>query len=60
LQYVSWPAGLLRTIGAAVVRPQVLLDFFIGAHAAVEGWPLLTRDASRFRTYFRGLEVLAP
>ena len=39
---------------------QVLPDFFIGAHAVVEGWPLLTRDASRFRTYFPTLEVLAP
>ena len=41
-------------------KAQVLPDFFIGAHAAVQGWPLLTRDASRFRTYFPGLEVLAP
>ena len=41
-------------------KQQVLPDFFIGAQAAVEGWPLLTRDASRFRTYFPGLEVLAP
>ncbi len=41
-------------------RPQVLPDFFIGAHAAVEGWPLLTRDARRFRTYFPTLEVIAP
>jgi predicted nucleic acid-binding protein len=41
-------------------KAQVLPDFFIGAHAAVKGWPLLTRDASRFRTYFPGLEVLAP
>lgn len=39
---------------------QVLPDFFIGAHAAVEDWPLLTRDASRFRTYFPGLKVIAP
>ena len=39
---------------------QVLPDFFIGAHAMVEGWPLLTRDASRFQTYFPTLEVLAP
>ena len=41
-------------------KAQVLPDFFIGAHAAVEGWPLLTRDASRFRTCFPGLEVVAP
>lgn len=41
-------------------KGQVLADFFIGAHAAVEGWPLLTRNASRFRTYFPTLEVLAP
>ena len=41
-------------------KAQVLPDFFIGAHAAVAGWPLLTRDASRFRTYFPGLAVLAP
>ena len=39
---------------------QVLPDFLIGAHAAVEGWPLLTRDASRFRTYFPTLDVIAP
>ena len=41
-------------------KQQVLSDFFIGAHAAVQGWSLLTRDASRFRTYFPTLEVLAP
>jgi predicted nucleic acid-binding protein len=41
-------------------KQQVLPDGFIGAHAAVDGWPLLTRDASRFRSYFPTLEVLAP
>jgi predicted nucleic acid-binding protein len=41
-------------------KAQVLPDFFIGAHAAVEGWSLLTRDASRFRTYFPSLNVVAP
>ena len=41
-------------------KAQVLPDFFIGAHAAVEGWPLLTRDARRLRTYFPSLQVIAP
>ncbi len=41
-------------------KAQVLPDFFIGAHAAVDGWPLLTRDASRFQTYFPTLNVLQP
>ena len=41
-------------------RTQVLPDFFIGAHAAVQGWPLLTRDAARFRTYFPSVTVLSP
>jgi len=38
----------------------VLPDFFIGAHAAAEGWPLLTRDATRIRTYFPTVRVIAP
>ena len=39
---------------------QVVPDFFIGAHATVAGWPLLTRDARRFNTYFPSLDVIAP
>lgn len=41
-------------------RPSVLPDFFVGAHAAVEGMSLITRDASRYRTYFPRLNVIAP
>lgn len=35
-------------------------DFYIGAHAAVAGYRLLTRDTARYRTYFSALQVIAP
>lgn len=41
-------------------RTSVLPDFFIGAHAAVGGFLLLTRDARRYRAYFPGVELIAP
>jgi predicted nucleic acid-binding protein len=42
------------------LRTGVLPDFFIGAHAAVLGAPLITRDTARYRTYFPTVELIAP
>ncbi|MFZ5574233.1 MAG: type II toxin-antitoxin system VapC family toxin [Pseudomonadota bacterium] len=41
-------------------KSNVLADFFIGAHAAVLGCPLLTRDAPRYRSYFPSVELITP
>lgn len=41
-------------------RRSPLPDFYIGAHAAVAGLTLLTRDARRYRSYFPQLNILAP
>ena len=41
-------------------RTGVLPDFFIGAHAAVAQLPLLTRDPSRYRSYFSGIALIEP
>jgi predicted nucleic acid-binding protein len=41
-------------------RGGVLPDFFIGAHAAVNGYALLTRDSARYRSYFPTVRLIAP
>ena len=41
-------------------RRSPLPDFYIGAHAAVEGLPLLTRDEGRYRTYLPRLDLITP
>ena len=63
---LPWEAAVLtgkcflryRRNGGA--RRSPLPDFYIGAHAAVRGATLLTRDASRYRTYFPKLPLIAP
>jgi len=63
---LPWEAGFLagkcfaryKTKGG--IRRSPLPDFFVGAHAAVSGFRLLTRDASRYRTYFPGLRLISP
>jgi hypothetical protein len=65
-EQVPWSAAFLagkafdqyRRSGGA--RRSPLPDFYIGAHAAVAGMSLLTRDPSRYRTYFPTVELIAP
>jgi predicted nucleic acid-binding protein len=45
---------------AGGTRSNVLADFFIGAHAAVAGVAILTRDARRYATYFPAVRLLLP
>ena len=47
-----------RNRGGSRERP--LPDFFIGAHAEVVGSTLLTRDATRYRTYFPSVPLICP
>jgi predicted nucleic acid-binding protein len=63
---LPWSAGFLagkcflayRRAGGTRLAP--LPDFYIGAHAAVEEIPLLTRDPSRYRRYLPKLRLIAP
>ena len=41
-------------------KSNVLADFFIGAHAAVAGLPVLTRDVQRYASYFPTVQLIAP
>jgi predicted nucleic acid-binding protein len=50
----------LRYRAAGGLRTGVLADFFIGAHAAVEELPLLTRDSRRYRHYFPTVILITP
>ena len=59
------PPSSRRSASSAIACEEALRrrrcpDFFIGAHAAVAGMTLLTRDARRYRTYFPKLKIIAP
>lgn len=65
-EQLPWPAAFLAGKAFAEYRQRggrrrsPLPDFFIGAHAAVTGMQLLTRDESRYRTYFPTVELIVP
>ena len=68
LALLELPRPALFLAGKAFVRYRrqggnkhnVLADFFIGAHAAVLGCQLLTRDARRYQSYFPSVKLITP
>jgi predicted nucleic acid-binding protein len=68
LALVEVPRPALFLAGKAFARYRrqggsknnVLADFFIGAHAAVSRYPLLTRDTRRYSSYFADVTLIAP
>jgi hypothetical protein len=68
IAFIELPRSALFLAGKAFVqyrrqggtKNNVLADFFIGAHAAVAQWPILTRDARRYSTYFPSILLIAP
>ncbi len=68
IQMLEMPRPAARLAGLAFrsyrqrggTKTGVLPDFFIGAHAQAEGYPLLTRDAGRYKTYFPKIKLICP
>lgn len=47
-----------RRAGGRKISP--LPDFYIGAHAAIKRYSLLTRDLGRYKSYFPKLQIISP
>ncbi len=68
LAMIDIPRPALFLAGKAFIRyrrqggtkTNVLGDFFIGAHAAVSGWAVLTRDTRRYASYFPSVVMVSP
>ena len=68
LLLIELPRPALFLAGKAFMRyrrqggteTNMLADFFIGAHAAVSRYPLLTRDTRRYSSYFANVKLIAP
>ena len=41
-------------------KKSTLPDFFIGAHAAVSAFELITRDTARYKSYFPNVTLICP
>ena len=63
---LPWEAAFLAARAFVIYRHDggerrsPLPDFYIGAHAAVAGHTLLTRDPRRYRHYFPKLRIVSP
>jgi predicted nucleic acid-binding protein len=50
----------MHAAGRVPRSPRTVPDFLIGAHALLQCSGLITRDASFYRDYFKGLKVIVP
>jgi len=63
---LPWPAAFAAAAAFRIYRKaggqreRVLPDFLIGAHAAIRGYSLLTRDVKGYRSYFPSLDLITP
>lgn len=68
LKYQEIPREALFLAGKAFIsyrrnegrKTTTLPDFFIGAHASVMGWSIITRDSKRMSYYFPKLKIISP